>query len=109
MKKQQTFFHLLETELQKKKKIWKKQKLLFQTKVFFTLVLPFIITVLFLKVVQTWLRIHIRKAAQTSEEAARSSVQTAGTRKELSRTSFRPEFITPEPAEEILDRNPDRK
>lgn len=104
MKKQQTFFHLLETELQKKKKIWKKQKLLFQTKVFFTLVLPFIITVLFLKVVQTWLRIHIRKAAQTSEEAARSSVQTAGTRKEVSRTSFRPEFITPEPAEEILDR-----
>lgn len=102
MKKQQTFFHLLETELQKKKKIWKKQKLLFQTKVFFTLVLPFIITVLFLKVVQTWLRIHIRKAARTS-------VQTAGTRKEVSRTSFRPEFITPEPAEEILDRNPDRK
>lgn len=104
MKKQPTFFQLLENELLKKKKALKKKKFLFQTRVFLTLVLPFVITVLLLQVIHTWLRIQIRKTAGTVPTPCSSDSddpQTCNSKssqpQEISLESFRPEFITPEP------------
>lgn len=60
------YYNQLMAQLQKKKKQFKRRKFLFQTKVFFTVILPVFIIVLAVKTAQTWIRLKLRSIASAT-------------------------------------------
>lgn len=79
--------------LAKKKKQLKRKAFLFKAKIFFTCVLPVVIILLTVKIIQTFVRIEVRKASSAGAQKVRSAVE----RTPVTQTSEKPDFITPTP------------
>lgn len=75
-------------ELAKKKKRMKRKAFRLKAKFFLTCVLPVVIILLAVKVIQTLVRLQVRKAAAGAVEKERG-------KQEVVQTAEKPEFITP--------------
>ena len=95
MRNLQAFIDRKHRELLKKKKLLKRKAFFLKTRLFLTCVLPVIIILLAVKVIQTLVRIEVRKAAANAVEKGKRAVV---------QNSEKPEFITPVPVAFTLNK-----
>lgn len=98
----QSFLEAKQREYVKKKKHLKRQIFFLKAKLFFVFVLPVVIILLAVKTLKIFLQIKLRNAVSQPSDSHRQEEhrEERPAKQPVSLSSFKPEFITPEPVKD---------